>query len=546
MKTLQKKHLYLLSLLSAILLWAGWPAHGFSFLLLIAFCPLLFVEEYFYRERDNYKAFALFRYAYITTLSWNILSTWWILNASIVGGIAAMILNALFMTLVLVLFHYVRMKTNNLTGYSALIILWISFEYFHLNWQCSWPWLTLGNGFANWANSVQWYEYTGALGGSLWILIANIIFIRLITGIWLDKADKKAKRNLITAAVSIIIVPLVVSLITLERFQNSQADGDKRKNQAVNVVVVQPNIDPYNEKFSGDYMNQLNKMLSLADTKVDTATDYLVFPETALTDPNIWENNWDANGSIQVLKNYVARHPHLSLVTGASTNRDYAKGDSLSESARKYIDGGGYYDSYNTAIQLNNNKHLQYYHKSKLVPGVESMPFQKFLGPIADLAFKLGGASGTLGTQKEPSIFTDPVSQTKVGVAICYESIYGEYVGKYVQKGAQLIFIITNDGWWQDTPGYKQHLTYARLRAIETRRNIARAANTGISAFINATGDIIQHTGWWQPAAISERLIANNELTFYVTHGDYLGRAACWLCIPLFLFLGISVIRKKQ
>ncbi len=495
--------------------------------------------------------------------SWNILSTWWVLNATIVGGIAAILLNALFMALVLVFFHYVRMKTNNLTGYSAFIILWVSFEYFHLNWQCSWPWLTLGNGFANWANCVQWYEYTGVLGGSLWILGSNIVFTRLVKRIWIDKTEvkveaeaetvqKKSKRNAILAAISIVVVPLILSAIVGMVYDLNHViikvpvKKGIRDPNIVNVVVVQPNIDPYNEKFSGNFMAQLNKMLALADSKVDSTTDYVVFPETALTDPNIWENNWDANPSIVVLKNYMARHPHLSLVTGASTNRDYSKGDSLPESARKYIDGGGYYDSYNTAIQMNSNYKLQYYHKSKLVPGVESMPFQKLLGPIADLAFKLGGASGTLGTQKEPSVFYNPNSKIKVGVAICYESIYGEYIGEYVQKGANLIFIITNDGWWQDTPGYRQHLCYARLRAIENRRCIARAANTGISAFIDAKGNITQHTEWWQPAVLSDRLVVYSGLTFYAQYGDYFGRAACWLCIPLLLFLLVSIINKRK
>ncbi|HSY77244.1 MAG TPA: apolipoprotein N-acyltransferase, partial [Bacteroidia bacterium] len=445
MNIFSKKSLYLFSLLTGVLLWAGWPAHGFSFLLLIAFCPLLIVEEHFYRERANFKAFAFFKYAYIAMLSWNVLSTWWVLNATIVGGIAAIVLNALFMALVLVFFHYVRMKTNNITGYAAFVVLWISFEYFHLNWQCSWPWLTLGNGFANYAGCVQWYDYTGVLGGTLWILFTNIILLRLIKRIWIDKAEKKSKRNAIWAGVAIVFIPLLFSMA--EGILSTQF-GYKY----VNVVVVQPNIDPYNEKFSGNFKEQIDKMLALADTKVDSATDYLVFPETALTDPDIWENNWDGNVSIPILKNYLARHPHLSLVTGASTSRGYEKGDSIPESARKYTNDERFYDSYNTAIQLNSNYRLQYYHKSKLVPGVESMPFQKLLGPIADLAFKLGGASGTLGTQKEPSVFYNPNSKINIGTAICYESIYGEYVGEYVKKGANLIFIITNDGWWQDTP----------------------------------------------------------------------------------------------
>jgi len=540
-KAFSKPQLYLLSLLTGVLLWAAWPARGLPFILLFAFCPLLVVEEHFYRQGANFRAFKFFTYAYVAALSWNILSTWWVLNSTIVGGIAAIVLNALFMALVLVAFHYVRMKTSNITGYASFAILWIAFEYFHLNWQCSWPWLTLGNGFANHVEAVQWYEYTGVLGGSLWILVSNLLFFQLVKSLWLD-ADAKAnrKRSIIMAAL-IVAIPLSISFIIAFSYNSKTAD----KKRYVQAVVVQPNIDPYNEKFSGDYKNQLDKLLTLADTKVDSTTDYLIFPETALTDPDIWENNLEQNGSIQTLRKYLAKHPNLSIVTGASTWRNYKVGENIPESARKYTGGDGYFDAYNTAIQLNNSSKLQLYHKSKLVPGVETMPFRKLLGPIADLAFSLGGTSGTLGTQKEPSVFYTPNGKTCVGTAICYESIYGEYIGQYVLKGAQLIFVITNDGWWGDTPGYKQHLAYARLRAIETRRSIARSANTGISEFIDEMGNVSDQTGWWVPAVIKGKLSSNSYITFYVKHGDYIGVLMSWLSAVLLVYVLGVLIKSK-
>ena len=85
---------------------------------------------------------------------------------------------------------------------------------------------------------------------------------------------------------------------------------------------------------------------------------------------------------------------------------------------------------------------------------------------------------------------------------ICYESVYGEYSTGYIKKGAQAIFIMTNDGWWDNTAGHRQHLYFASLRAIEARRAIARSANTGISAFVNQRGDILQPTRYDEPIAI--------------------------------------------
>jgi apolipoprotein N-acyltransferase len=126
-------------------------------------------------------------------------------------------------------------------------------------------------------------------------------------------------------------------------------------------------------------------------------------------------------------------------------------------------------------------------------------------------------------------------------VAICYESIYGRFYTEYIKKGANLMFIITNDGWWDNTPGYRQHLTYASLRAVETRRSIARSANTGVSALINQRGEITARAGWWTPAVLKGTLHANDKHTFYVTHGDYIGRLACFVMLLLLL---VTAVRR--
>jgi apolipoprotein N-acyltransferase len=131
---------------------------------------------------------------------------------------------------------------------------------------------------------------------------------------------------------------------------------------------------------------------------------------------------------------------------------------------------------------------------------------------------------------------------------ICYESIYGDFVREYILNGADLIFIITNDGWWDDTPGYRQHLLYGRLRAIEMRRSIARSANTGISCFINQRGDILQKTGWWNKTAIKGTLNKNEEITFYARTGDTIGRVFSFLAVFLFLIARVKKFfsgRKK-
>lgn len=143
------------------------------------------------------------------------------------------------------------------------------------------------------------------------------------------------------------------------------------------------------------------------------------------------------------------------------------------------------------------------------------MPFPTLLKPLESLAINLGGTMGSIGTQEERSVFNDSLNKVCIAPIICYESIYADYVTEFIRLGANLIFIITNDGWWQDTPGYIQHLNFARLRAIENRRQIARSANTGTSCFIDEFGNIEQATPWWKEALISKNMSKNLELTFF-------------------------------
>jgi apolipoprotein N-acyltransferase len=163
------------------------------------------------------------------------------------------------------------------------------------------------------------------------------------------------------------------------------------------------------------------------------------------------------------------------------------------------------------------------------------MPFVKYFPPLERLAIDLGGTVGTLGISPNREVFISQYGTPPFSPIICYESIYGDFVAGFVRNGAKFLCIITNDGWWGDTPGHRQHARYARLRAIETRKDIARCANTGISGFINQRGDFFQATPYWEEAVISQTIKANDKITFYVKYGDYIGRIALFLAGILLL-----------
>lgn len=535
MKTYQ---LFLLSILSGILLAFSWFPVGFYPLLFIAFIPLLIIENTLFQNQQKYNKLTLFVCSYLAFFIWNILVTWWVKNASFGGAAMAILANALLMTFVIMFFHRIKKRVGSKWANVLFICFWIAFEFIHLRWDLSWPWLTLGNAFADSPNIIQWYEYTGVFGGSLWILFVNVLVFEFLSGYKYQNFREKSRSIIII--LSAILLPVIISYAVLSTYKKSTENE-------IQVVIVQPNIDPYNEKFFENFETQLQKMIALAKQKTDSTTDYLILPETALTE-NIWENEINQSISIKKLQDYLKQFPNLKIIIGACTIKAYKKGETLSATARKFTDENGYYDSYNTALQLDNSDNIQIYHKSKLVPGVEKMPFPSVFKYFEKFAIELGGTSGSLGMQDERTVFVSPNKKIKVAPVVCYESIYGEYVGEYMKNGANFITIITNDGWWGDTPGYKQHLKFGALRAIETRKWIARSANTGITCFIDPFGEIQQPTKWWVPAVISQKMYFNSEFTFYTKYGDYIGRAALYITIAMLIYsLLIRLkIAKKQ
>ena len=247
----------------------------------------------------------------------------------------------------------------------------------------------------------------------------------------------------------------------------------------------------------------------------------------------------------EVFRKLIDSFPKLRVVTGILMSKLYLEGDELSVTARK-LPGEGYYDNYNAAMQLDSSEKISLHRKSKLVLGVEKLPFIQYLPWMKNLAINLGGSSGGYGTQKVPSVFFNSQEEKGIAPIICYESIYGEYMNQYALQGASLYAIITNDGWWANTPGYHQHLAYARLRAVEARRDLVRSANTGISAIINKKGEIISHTEWWEQAVLKGNVQHNDELTFYVRYGDYLGRIAAFIAPLLLLLTLVRKLNKTQ
>jgi len=516
----------------------AWPeVGGLSPLLFLGFVPLLYVEDFISNETGRAKSRRLLPFSFTAFFTWNLLTTWWVYYASAGGMAMAVFFNSLFMAGIFSLFHWTKRKVGIKEGYIGLIIYWIGWEYWHMQWDLTWPWLTLGNGFANDITWIQWYEYTGVFGGGLWALTINILLFLVIKKTFLSQQKWTTAWPILVAIVLILVGPLVTSQIIYNGYEETE--------DPVEIVVIQPNIDPYNEKFNGmSPAEQLDKILNLGSSMITPNTKYVVAPETALP-RSLWEHKIEESAGYQGIKSFVLLNPGIQFVIGLSSKVAYYTKDEVTATSRKERGIDVWKDYFNSAMQVDERDSVQFYHKSKLVPGVERMPYPALFKPLETFAIDLGGSSGSMGTQEERTVFTSSEGRG-IAPVICYESIYGEYVGEYVKNGAELIFIITNDGWWDDTPGYKQHLAYARMRAIETRRSIARSANTGTSCFINQRGEISQATDWWVPAALRESINANSHITFYVQYGDFIARTSLLFSGLLILLTLVRTFSSKK
>lgn len=532
----------LICILGGLGLSSAFYSSWFAPFLFISFLPVLFTLNTFSENPTKWGGLKLFFICFLFAVSYNTGVTWWIRHATFIGNFLCNILNSLWMAFTLLLCHYtLRFNTqkikivNPLISFS-LLFFWISFEYINLNWPFSWPWLTIGNAFGFIPQWVQWYEFTGVLGGSCWVLIVNI----LIYLSWTKFKSNPFKFLYPTLTFLAVALPLIISYSLYSNY--------KEKGSTVNCLLVQPNIDPHTEKFPDDvnYMpidSQLTLFFEkLPLGKVDTTTRFLILPETA------YPLNWD-EADIENFKKLVQiykfkyQNRYTTIIMGMESYKIYGKDPLNATYSSRFSPDQGYYDVFNTAIHIDEAYNATLYRKSKLLYGPEYTPFRPILGFLEPIIIKYGGF-GCYGWQNERTVFQNLYGNRTCAV-ICYESIFGEFVTGFVKNGAEAIFIITNDGWWGDTPGYQQHFQFDRLRAIETRKSIARCANNGISAFINQKGEVVSQTKYWTRTTLEGTILLNNKKTFYVKNGDYIGRIAVFLTLVCFGLVGWGYFGKK-
>lgn len=528
-KIIQKRlNRWLLSILSGVLLIISFPETGsLTPLAFIAWVPLLLVESYFHTQK---KAASLFVHAYLVFFIYNVGTTWWVYYASEGGAYMAFLANSLLMATAFLIYHLLKRKLGSKWNGPILICVWLSFEFLHFHWELSWPWLTLGNVFAAHTSWVQWYSITGALGGSLWILVINLLVFKLAI-----QPKKILKNTYFILLVILLALPVCLSFIL---YASKDTGGTP-----YNVAVIQPNVDPYDEKFVLGNEEQLKALLEQADKAISKETQLVIAPETSLYPTSqIYERGLRKELFFHLINEHRARWANAGLLIGASTYQIFEYKNS--PASRFYQPLNAYVEEYNSSILFDNTAEPKIIHKSKLVLGVEKIPFVGTFPFLEQLAIDMKGGSGSLGIEAEPKIFEK--NRVKFSPVVCYESVYGAFLASQAKKGSQFIAIITNDGWWRDTPGYKQHFQFARLRAIENNKYVVRSANTGKSGVISNRGDVLKETGWWVKTQFNYTIQLNSKQTLYQVLGDFIGYFAAVGLGMFFVLRILYLFRRKK
>lgn len=530
--------LWALCAASAVMLSIPWLVPHSGPVALAALVPLLLAD--YMASGARVKRFWIWHYSCF--VAWNAITTFWVCNATVGGGIFAVLANALQMSLIFGLFRLAKKRLGGALPYVLLAAAWIAWERWYLTKaEISWPWLVLGNAFATSVKDVQWYSITGSLGGSLWVWAANLgIFgtlISLANGNW-KKFTRAAKGSIIACLALVLLGPAVGSAVMYHSYE-------ERCEGTAEVVIGQPNLDPYKKFETMLQVEQNDLLLGLLEKRLQEApADLLLAPETFTFD--IVLNDIPRSPSWQEFYAFLQKHRQSDFLFGAATNEIF--NTRSAPGLLSYPYGNGWRVAHNSAIMLAPDGRTEVFHKSKLVVGTELTPYPKIFVPLDNWLSGLLGVSALIARdvgQEEISVL-HLSNGVPLGCAVCYESVYGEYCTGYVKKGARFLTVITNDSWWGNTPGYRQHLSYSCLRALELRRDIARCANSGISCFINQKGEILQQGPWWEETTLRGTVNLNSEESFFARNGDIVGRVCSLIFLLLLALLAAKLFSHKK
>ncbi len=550
----------LYSIFSGILLVLAFPPLSFFLLAFLAFIPIFQVLNNYNKTTHTYL------YIYIMFFIYHIGTNWWISswqeNTDIYlfwAGIATAFFHPLFFLIPFFIYFQLNKLLHRRYTIWVFPLIWVTFEWLHSIGDLAYSWLTIGyTQFYNY-NLYQVVDIAGIWGVSFLVILGNVLLYKIfinckdifIKGENNIKIFLKNRYNqkLIIIFILIIILPNIYGLCIIKKYNNYIP---KISNKSITIGLIQPNINPW-KKWETNPYEQLQLHLKLQDSLFNDfgTIDLFIWNETAIPATSLLINR-DMN--FTYIKNYLYRLD-ASLLTGFAQYKFFKETDiNIPVTARYYDnDSSELFCSYNSAILLNRYiKNTQIYHKQRLTPFAEGIPYVKYLKFMKDLfVWGVGISSWERGTEIKNFILplknkSNILDTTTIAIApiICIESIYPGYVRKFVDIGAEILTVITNDAWYDYTSGPIQHYIIAVTRAMENRRYLARCANTGISGIISPLGIDIVRAYQYKTMAVAASVPALNFKTIYTKYGDYLPQV--FIVFILIFYFSLCIFKLKK
>ncbi|MCS6789557.1 MAG: apolipoprotein N-acyltransferase [Bacteroidia bacterium] len=443
------------------------------------------------------------RALYAGLFVWNFIGCYWLMLTalsapdlqeailSLGAGATAILVNPLLMLIPFFLWRVLHRGLGLPLSPWSFIPFWGTFEYLHFQWELSWDWLALGLAWSEWSPLRTVAAWVGPLGVSLWTLIGAA---------WI------AEYHWGKALIWIIGVPFLTSIIP----QSSSTKPPR------SVWIIQPNIDPY-VKFS-DFPpdSQLKYLLSFLPA-APAKGSLIIFPETAIP-VGVSIDYWREDPFLQPFFAYAQQH-QVNILLGI-VGYKYLERDKKPPVSANPLPDGRYYESYNAALLLRPDTAFLHI-KDRLVPFVERTPYLETLPFLKEWMIELGGGFGQFGKPERQTTLPLYPDETPMAVAVCYESIFVHDVRKRLLPAPTFLAVITNDGWWKKSSGYYQHLSYGRMTAATLGVPVLRAANTGVSAFLSASGEIASSLEYAQAGTLYQKVAPQTPTTGYVRWGEW-------------------------
>ena len=488
-----------LSIFSGILLILVFPQWNIKELAWFSLVPLLFAV----RDKGTYQGFLL---GSLAGFVFNLGLVYWVTVSMTTYGKLPMVLAVLVLSLLalyLSLFIsvpvccscYVEQK-QGIDSTITLPFFWIASEYARSWFLTGFPWENFGYSQYQILPIIQMADITGVYGISFLLVMVNGAGFSLLDSLFVKKAVPFRK---IAVAGMLLAASLGYGWMRL-------TDSEQERGASVKAALVQGNISQ-DVKWDPAFLDETMKIYSrLTLDTVSQKPDLVIWPEAATP------FNFQMEKTYQALVASVMGTTGAYLLLGSPAWERTAEG----------------IEYFNSAFLVSPDGKIQgRYDKMHLVPYGEYVPLKQFFPFIEKMVVGIGDFS----SGKEAKILHFPGGS--FGTLICYEIIFPDLVRRFAKNGASFLVNITNDAWFGRTSAPYQHLSMAVLRAVENRRSIARAANTGISAFIDANGSIVQQTSLFTPASITGIIYKKAEKTFYTNYGDLFA----WFCSGVSLLL---------